>query len=684
VDRRPVTRTLLAAGAALLAALAVASCSNPIDIVGAVTTEVKVANNKFLIVSNMGPFSQNDQAVNPGTTIWIQFDRDLDPTSVSNTSVTIVPAATWTFDYSEATKTLTIKPGALESLTTYTVTVGNGLKGADGSDLQANYTFSFKTKLAPVGSMTINSGEAYTNSTGTTLHFSVNGTTSQIRYSLDELDLTADPSGGDTLLWTPKGSATPSFPLTLTGSDGATKVYYQFVDAFGLAASPGYDGLGQHPLSTTITLDRVAPSIGSFSINGGALTSSDTNVTLNNSVSDATSPIEMNFMNTATGVWSGWEDYSATRGWSLPYPGTRQVVAQFRDKAGNTTSTTSDAIIAGAPTAYNYMNYHGYASVGNTYLYWGINSPDVGTDTYYLVYRYHFHPEYGWYGWTTTTSTYITIGTSAETVWDYAVMIGSNTAVGTPGYGAPYSNDKPIFTAAAVVIYNDGNSTDTALATQIRTVLRNTDGWIAANSVNGSLPYIPVQLIPQSFVSSTVNSSYNIIWGYPTIITPGVSRYGETGFVYNAVAHGRGVVAMGPGGLHLLDTISTNANGYYYGQLPNQLGWSHSYYTGNDSYAYARSVATVWNTPLYRTTLTENQQLYIGVALQDLSISISGGAPTGGEIYSTDYTYTSYANIARQGRYVHYGYPALAGVGYPAWVFSGWVDMIYRMGENYW
>src|SRR5690349_18509425 len=114
MDRRAVVRAALSAGIIAAAGIALATCSNPINIQDAVTTEVMVANNKFLIVDQTGPFIPNQTNVSPGTPVWVKFDRDLDEASVGTTAVVFSPAATWTWTYNPSTRTLTVQPGFLE------------------------------------------------------------------------------------------------------------------------------------------------------------------------------------------------------------------------------------------------------------------------------------------------------------------------------------------------------------------------------------------------------------------------------------------------------------------------------------------------------------------------------------------------------------------------------------------
>ncbi|HVO39139.1 MAG TPA: Ig-like domain-containing protein, partial [Spirochaetia bacterium] len=154
MERRVKISLARIVGAALLA-FAFLVCSNPIDIVGTVTTEVKTANNKFLIIKGVGP-SSNTTGVNPGVPLTIVFDRDVDPSNfISN--IRISPTADFkTPTYIQATKTLSFEPDPfLNDNTLYTVTIKKGATSSDGSDLQNEYSWAFTTGEYPTASVQI-------------------------------------------------------------------------------------------------------------------------------------------------------------------------------------------------------------------------------------------------------------------------------------------------------------------------------------------------------------------------------------------------------------------------------------------------------------------------------------------------------------------------------------------------
>jgi hypothetical protein len=688
VDRRSVIRAALAAVIAIAAGLALATCSNPIDIVNAIKTEVMVANNRFLLVSDMGPFAENDQAVNPGSVLWIKFDRGLDPSSVTPACVAFDPPVSWTPLYNDATKTLTILP-YFANLTTYTVTVGSGLKASDGSELQNPYVFSFRTKDGPTGNLTINTlGDIYTTNPAVTLNFDYNFVTSQIRWSQTETEITSDPAAGNQGLWKPKAA---SFTSVNLGSDGVKTVYYQLVDASG-NSTPGYDGQGSHPRSATITLDSQPPTFVSLSINGGVVYSTSTVVTINSNVTDAapSTGLQMRFQN-KNGAWSAWETYSATKTWYLSAYGTRTVTAEYRDLAGNVASNGTppyaDTIIAGAPTLYVPINDHKAAGVGKFAASWTITPPDTGTDTYYV----------SWRPWNTTTwsalvntaLTSLDLIRPAGALYDFAVQIGNPAAGAYSAASAPYSNVRPAFSSDIAILYNDGDSVDTTLAQNLRGILKDNPAWIGPSGTTGSLPSWTITLVPDKFVPSRYRPPDTVVFAYPLFITPGSMAYKNTDWVLNLAGSGRtGIIAMGDGGAYLLDVVNQNWKVIASGQQPLELGTNGTRVEGTDDSVFAAgdvaADTAIWATPLMPNgTPSLNGDGYtLGVALVSYTHRYAKNYyPALGAVYSMNYKSSGDFNVLRQGRFAQYGFSAL-----PRDVVMSnplLVNLASRMGESY-
>ncbi len=93
--------------------------------------------------------------------------------------------------------------------------------------------------------------------------------------------------------------------------------------------------------------DTVAPE-GTVKINGGKAYATRTAVTLTLSANDpapGTGVTSMRLMNDG-GAWSDWESYATTKSWTFnDAQGTRTVSVQYRDEAGNVSTTVLDKII---------------------------------------------------------------------------------------------------------------------------------------------------------------------------------------------------------------------------------------------------------------------------------------------------------------------------------------------------
>jgi DNA-binding beta-propeller fold protein YncE len=87
--------------------------------------------------------------------------------------------------------------------------------------------------------------------------------------------------------------------------------------------------------STTVRIDYTAPS-GTFSVNGGSISTSSTTVIANAAITGAD---EMRY-DSGTG-WGAWKPYTPLTTHTFPGEGPRTVKAQFRDFAGNVTDLSA-------------------------------------------------------------------------------------------------------------------------------------------------------------------------------------------------------------------------------------------------------------------------------------------------------------------------------------------------------
>jgi hypothetical protein len=91
----------------------------------------------------------------------------------------------------------------------------------------------------------------------------------------------------------------------------------------------------------------IAPALsGSLSLNGGAVYTTSTAVTVDSSVSGVT---EMRFRN-GSGSWASWEPYAASTAWTLTSgDGAKTVAAQYRDADANILTLSADITLDSTP-----------------------------------------------------------------------------------------------------------------------------------------------------------------------------------------------------------------------------------------------------------------------------------------------------------------------------------------------
>ena len=184
----------------------------------------------------------------------------------------------------------------------------------------------FVDTTAPSGTITINSGAAYTNNPSVTLTLSAANPGSgmgQMRFSNDGAAWSAWEANALSKTW------------SLSAGDGTKTVYVQFRDNVQNTSGSFTD---------TIGLDTTGPT-GSVSINAGAAYTATTAVTLTLSASDAgAGPAQMRFSNDGA-AWSAWEAYGTSKSWTLtPGDGQKTVFVQYSDNLGNLSAAITDTI----------------------------------------------------------------------------------------------------------------------------------------------------------------------------------------------------------------------------------------------------------------------------------------------------------------------------------------------------
>jgi hypothetical protein len=198
----------------------------------------------------------------------------------------------------------------------------------------------------PSGSVSINGGSTYTNTTYVILTLIASDSTSgvkQVRYS------------NDSAIWTAWQAFSAIKSWTLPAGDGTKTVYYQVMDNADLSTI----------FSDTIVLDTTVPS-GSIVINSGQTYTNVTAVTLTLTASDTTSGVnQVRYSNDGV-IWSSWEAFSAIKSWTLSAgDGTQTVYYQVRDNA-NKVSIFSDTIVLDASIPSGSISINSAATYTST------------------------------------------------------------------------------------------------------------------------------------------------------------------------------------------------------------------------------------------------------------------------------------------------------------------------------
>ncbi len=285
----------------------------------------------------------------------------------------------------------------------YTTTHSWNLISGDGSkgvyvqyrDAAGNPSVQYHDNItldttAPTGSIAINGGAAYTNSTSATLTLSASDTLS----GLDDMRFSNNGTS-----WSTWEAYAASKVWTLLSGDGTKTVYIQYRDNVGNVSSS---------LSDTIVLDTVA-STGSISINGGASYTNSTSATLDLSASDAmiidllSGVDDMHFSNNGTS-WSSWETYAASKVWTLlSGDGTKTVYVQYRDNAGNVSSSYTDTIMLDTINPSSSASSPSSKVTLHFTVTWSGTDATSGIDSYDVQYRVGSAGT--WTNWLTGTTT---------------------------------------------------------------------------------------------------------------------------------------------------------------------------------------------------------------------------------------------------------------------------------------
>ncbi len=196
----------------------------------------------------------------------------------------------------------------------------------DAGNISSVYSDSILLdQTGPTGSIQINSDAAATSSQNVNLNLTATDVSAVagMQFSNDGLNYTAWEIYSTNKNW------------SLSAGEGVKTVYVKYKDSLGHISAV---------YSDTIILDQTGPT-GLILINNGAPSTKSYNVTLNIGANDSLSSVaSMRFSNDSV-IWSNWENYSATKNWTLSTGnGTKKVNVQFKDSAGNVSATYNDTI----------------------------------------------------------------------------------------------------------------------------------------------------------------------------------------------------------------------------------------------------------------------------------------------------------------------------------------------------
>jgi hypothetical protein len=245
-----------------------------------------------------------------------------------------------------------------------------------------------------------------------------------------------------------------------------------------------------------------------------------------------------------------------------------------------------------------------------------------------------------------------------------------------------YSSTCPAgYTSNVAVIYN----TNSTLANQIKTIL--TTNWQSTyTAVTGTLPTWSVTVIPQSFIPTTYTAGVTVLNGDPIIVTPDTSIYSNPVLTHNVTGGGKGIIGMGGGGTRMIDTVSDYFVSWSYGGTrPVEIGWGASAVNSTPSiWAYTLSLnnESVWSSPLTCPSAITGFPAHVQMAYTAAtSVVVYKSAwnvnPANGYLYAQMDGSTTYFPVARQDRFLQWGFEGLMDRPFTGWVL--FVNLVNRM-----
>ena len=355
--------------------------------------------------------------------------------------------------------------------------------------MSSTYTWSFTTgsapdTTAPSGSVSINSGASYTNSTAVTLNLSATDTVGVVGYyaSTSSSTPTASASGWNSV--TSATSYTGSVSYTLASGDESKTVYVWYKDSAGNVSSAASD---------SITLDTTAPIVTITSPNSSdTYTTTSSPLSLSGSASDTTSGVkEVTWSNDKGGSGTA----SGTTYWSVLSisltSGDNKITVTAKDNAGNTSTDTITVTYSAATKPTVTTGSASNVTATSATLTGTVNANGLSTTAWF-----EYGTVKGTYGNKTSTQTVtgsndttvsVTItGLTAETTYYYRIAAQNNSGT---SYGEEMSFQYSSKGSAPTVTTDSATDVTTTTATLNGTVNANgisTTAWFEYGTLSGT------------------------------------------------------------------------------------------------------------------------------------------------------------------------------------------------------
>lgn len=248
-------------------------------------------------------------------------------TNVDGTALTDLAGYKVYYGTSELTYDSSLDAGNVSTYTvtnlTENITYFFAVTAYDTAGNESNHSNEVKKTIdttPPTGSVIINNGAEYTNSSTVTLTLTCDD---GIGTGCSQMQLSEDNS-----TWGAWEAYSSNKTYTFTNGVGTKTIYVKFQDIAGISSISYPD---------SIIVDKNRP-LGTLSINNGAVFATTSSVILTPSCSDSSSGCVWMRISNDNITWTGfpWKNGSNNKEWQLPNSdGDKTVYIQYKDKAGN-------------------------------------------------------------------------------------------------------------------------------------------------------------------------------------------------------------------------------------------------------------------------------------------------------------------------------------------------------------